>query len=222
MPYRICKSIEIENGHMLTPHPDKCRFPRGHSRKVEIVIEADELDTGGMVCDFKIVKDAVGGAWDIGQWIVERQQALGWGESVVELVAADLRGEFPGATGFSARNVWDMRRLYVACTDAAVLAQAARKGPKLGARPIPRQAVAELNGGKRQERVQNPSAKRQPLNFCDSSSQKSHGTRTCSLSVRSPIRQPASITRLPSFLEQSVPETVEKMNVDARNKLIPR
>ena len=60
MPYRICKTLEIENGHMLTHHPDKCRFPHGHSRKVEIVIEAGELDAGGMVCDFKIVKDAVG------------------------------------------------------------------------------------------------------------------------------------------------------------------
>ena len=60
MSYRICKTIEIENGHMLTHHPDKCRFPHGHSRKVEIVIEADQLDAGGMVCDFKIVKDAVG------------------------------------------------------------------------------------------------------------------------------------------------------------------
>lgn len=60
MPYRICKTLEIENGHMLTHHPDKCRFPHGHSRKVEIHIEADELDAGGMVCDFKIVKDAVG------------------------------------------------------------------------------------------------------------------------------------------------------------------
>ena len=23
MPYRICKSIEVENGHMLSRHPDK-------------------------------------------------------------------------------------------------------------------------------------------------------------------------------------------------------
>lgn len=60
MPYRICKTLEIENGHMLTHHPDKCRFPHGHSRKVEIVLEADVLDACGMVCDFKIVKDAVG------------------------------------------------------------------------------------------------------------------------------------------------------------------
>lgn len=34
--------------------------------------------------------------WDIGRGIVERQQKLGWGESVVEMVSADLRGAFPG------------------------------------------------------------------------------------------------------------------------------
>jgi len=60
MPYRICKTLEIENGHMLTHHPDKCRFPHGHSRKVEIILEADEVDAHGMVCDFKVVKDAIG------------------------------------------------------------------------------------------------------------------------------------------------------------------
>jgi 6-pyruvoyltetrahydropterin/6-carboxytetrahydropterin synthase len=61
MPYRICKSFEIENGHMLSKHPDKCRFPHGHTRKVEFVLEADELDEAGMVCDFKLLKEAVGG-----------------------------------------------------------------------------------------------------------------------------------------------------------------
>ena len=60
MPYRICKTIEIENGHMLAKHPDKCRFPHGHSRKVEFVLAADELDSHQMVCDFKLVKEAIG------------------------------------------------------------------------------------------------------------------------------------------------------------------
>jgi 6-pyruvoyltetrahydropterin/6-carboxytetrahydropterin synthase len=60
MPYRICKTIEIENGHMLSLHPDKCRFPHGHTRRVEFVLEAVDLDANGMVCDFKVVKDAVG------------------------------------------------------------------------------------------------------------------------------------------------------------------
>lgn len=57
MPYRICKTIEIENGHMLSKHPDKCRFPHGHTRKVELVLEAATLDARDMVCDFKAVKE---------------------------------------------------------------------------------------------------------------------------------------------------------------------
>lgn len=64
MPYRICKIFEIENGHMLTKHPDKCRFPHGHSRRIEVVLEADTLDANGMVCDFKAVSEAVGGFLD--------------------------------------------------------------------------------------------------------------------------------------------------------------
>jgi len=56
MPFRICKTFEIESGHMLTKHPDKCAFPHGHTRKVEFVLEADELDENEMVCDFKIIK----------------------------------------------------------------------------------------------------------------------------------------------------------------------
>ena len=60
MPYRICKTLEIENGHMLSKHPDKCRFPHGHTRKVELVLESETLDTNEMVCDFKVVKELVG------------------------------------------------------------------------------------------------------------------------------------------------------------------
>jgi 6-pyruvoyltetrahydropterin/6-carboxytetrahydropterin synthase len=59
MPFRICKSFEIESGHMLSKHPDKCAFPHGHTRKVEFVVEADELDENEMVCDFKIIKELV-------------------------------------------------------------------------------------------------------------------------------------------------------------------
>lgn len=60
MPYRVCKTLEIENGHMLSKHPDKCQFPHGHTRKVEFVLESEDLDENEMVCDFKIIKEAVG------------------------------------------------------------------------------------------------------------------------------------------------------------------
>src|SRR6266700_8250218 len=59
MPYRISKSFEIESGHILSKHPGKCRFPHGHSRRVEVVLAADTLDPNDMVCDFKAVKLAL-------------------------------------------------------------------------------------------------------------------------------------------------------------------
>src|SRR4051812_50155102 len=42
---------------MLSKHPEKCRFPHGHTRKVEFVLEAATLDANDMVCDFKLIKE---------------------------------------------------------------------------------------------------------------------------------------------------------------------
>lgn len=33
--------------------------------------------------------------WDIGRAIMEKQRVLGWGESVVEMISADLQRAFP-------------------------------------------------------------------------------------------------------------------------------
>jgi len=59
MPYRVCKTFEVESGHRLSKHPEKCRFLHGHSRRVEVVLAADALDERDMVCDFKVIKLAV-------------------------------------------------------------------------------------------------------------------------------------------------------------------
>ena len=83
--------------------------------------------------------------WDIGHAIVEKQQLLGWGESVVEMVAADLRRAFPTLRGFSPFNVWRMRQLYLEYSSADFLAQAARELEN-PARPFLAQAVPEIAG----------------------------------------------------------------------------
>ncbi|MCK4873724.1 MAG: 6-carboxytetrahydropterin synthase [Phycisphaerales bacterium] len=66
MTYRICKTFEIESGHMLSKHTERCRFPHGHSRRIEIVLSGDQLDANDMVCDFKTIKLALGELLD--QW----------------------------------------------------------------------------------------------------------------------------------------------------------
>ncbi len=50
--------------------------------------------------------------WEIGKSIIEKQQLLGWGKSVVENLARDLQMEFPGMRGLSTRNLWLMVSFY--------------------------------------------------------------------------------------------------------------
>ena len=64
--------------------------------------------------------------WDIGRGIVEKQQTAGWGEAVVERLAADLRVEFPDMRGFSVANLWRMKQFYLAHTSHDFLSQAVR------------------------------------------------------------------------------------------------
>lgn len=57
-------------------------------------------------------KELVGLYWDIGRMIVDRQNAEGWGKSVVKSLSVDLKREFPGVGGFSVQNLWYMRQFY--------------------------------------------------------------------------------------------------------------
>ena len=86
--------------------------------------------------------------WDIGKGIVEKQQSHGWGDSVVEMVAADLRHAFPGSTSFSADNVWRMRQFFLAYSSADFLGQPVPEAPDVGSKPTPLtvlgQAVPEM------------------------------------------------------------------------------
>jgi len=49
---------------MLSRHPEACRFPHGHSRRIDVVVSADNLDQNGMVLDFKALKLALEEAID--------------------------------------------------------------------------------------------------------------------------------------------------------------
>jgi len=51
--------------------------------------------------------------WDLGCLIVQRQKQFGWGKSIVEKLAIDLRRKFGPSESFSARNLWFMRQFYL-------------------------------------------------------------------------------------------------------------
>mgnify|MGYP000160156918 len=50
--------------------------------------------------------------WNIGKELSAQHLSKGYGAQVVEMLASDLQKEFPGTTGFSSRNLWEMKRFY--------------------------------------------------------------------------------------------------------------
>lgn len=55
--------------------------------------------------------------WGIGKEIYNEQQEKGWGKSIVEVLASEIKKDFPNVKGFSARNLWNMRNFYIEYKD---------------------------------------------------------------------------------------------------------
>jgi predicted nuclease of restriction endonuclease-like (RecB) superfamily len=68
-------------------------------------------------------KELIALYWSIGKEIGDKQKRMGWGEAVVEQLSRDLRQEFPGTSGFSSRNLWNMKRFYEEYEDDPILQQ---------------------------------------------------------------------------------------------------
>ena len=79
--------------------------------------------------------------WDIGRAIVEKQKALGWGDSIVERLARDLQTAFPHNRGFSRQNVWRMRQFFIDHTTPEFLAQLV---PELRRAPLAERVLSHV------------------------------------------------------------------------------
>ena len=51
--------------------------------------------------------------WQLGRDLVQKKAEERWGAGVVEQISLDLKKEFPEDDGFSARNLWYMKKWYV-------------------------------------------------------------------------------------------------------------
>ncbi|MFH2093036.1 MAG: PDDEXK nuclease domain-containing protein [Pseudomonadota bacterium] len=71
----------------------------------------------------------IGMYWFVGQIIVEKQQQLGWGKSVVEILSKDLKVAFPEMTGFSPQNLWLARQFYLEYSPFPILQQLVGETP---------------------------------------------------------------------------------------------
>jgi predicted nuclease of restriction endonuclease-like (RecB) superfamily len=57
-----------------------------------------------------VKEELIGLYWRIGVEILARQDRDGWGGKVIDLLASDLRAEFPEMRGLSVRNLEYMRQ----------------------------------------------------------------------------------------------------------------
>ena len=105
----------------------KTKLPLNHEYAEFVTELKSRIQSARISAARAVNRDLILLYWDIGRGIVERQEKLGWGQSVVEMLSCDLQKAFPGLTGFSAANLWRMRQFYSACTTPKFLAQAARE-----------------------------------------------------------------------------------------------
>lgn len=109
MPYRICKVIEVESGHMLSKHQSKCKYPHGHSRHIELILEADQLDQNDMVCDFSVIKVALKDFLDS----LDHAMCMNTNDPMYKIFKDTYKGQVVGFEGIDpttevlAKNIFD-------------------------------------------------------------------------------------------------------------------
>lgn len=59
--YQIARSLNFCYGHRLLQHPGRCIHLHGHNGVLEVTLASDELDAQGMVVDFQLVRERLGG-----------------------------------------------------------------------------------------------------------------------------------------------------------------
>ena len=89
----------------------------------------------------------IGLYWNIGNDILQRQKSEGWGAKVIDRLSADIKKAFPEMSGFSARNLGNMKRFASIWPDSAILQHAVAK---LQWRSILK-LIAKLNDNARRE-----------------------------------------------------------------------
>jgi len=67
MTLKCTKRIEFDSAHRVIGHGGKCQYVHGHRYALEATFESEELDNLGMVIDFAIIRELLGG-WIMQNW----------------------------------------------------------------------------------------------------------------------------------------------------------
>lgn len=109
---RVVRShdVNLDNDYVQWIHEIKQRF-RNARIKAAVKVNSEQLLFN----------------WQLGRDLVTRKAEEKWGNGIVEQVSLDLQNEFPNVKGFSARNLWNMKKWYSFYTSYADVGEAFRE-----------------------------------------------------------------------------------------------
>ncbi len=83
-----------------------------------------KVDSARLKVSYAANQEVIRLYWFIGKGILEKQEKHQWGEKFLDLLSSDMRREYPGAYGFSKRNLQYMR-LFASVNPELTIAQQA-------------------------------------------------------------------------------------------------
>ena len=104
---RVSRGRTHAGGASLPVAPPRSGLPRGYAKTLGEIKRRIQQERLRVVLAANTAMVLL--YWDIGRVILDRQEREGWGAKVIDRLAADLRGAFPGMKGFSPRNLKYMR-----------------------------------------------------------------------------------------------------------------
>lgn len=109
----------LEEAPAFPPTPARSEMPNWYPDMLASV--SDKISTGHIRAITAVNQQLVATYWAIGNELLLREAADGWGAKVVLSLAADLKERFPDARGFSPRNLRYMRSFAEAWPDFQML-----------------------------------------------------------------------------------------------------
>ncbi|WP_029112533.1 YhcG family protein [Mycobacterium sp. URHB0044] len=115
------------SGAVFPGVPPKIAVPDWYPELLDAV--AGRVQTGRQRAVAAANQELISTYWAVGNEILARQHAEGWGARVIDRLSADLRERFPEAKGFSARNLKYMRAFAAAWPDIEIVQRSAAQLP---------------------------------------------------------------------------------------------
>lgn len=110
--YELTTIVDFEAAHRLADYPGKCNRLHGHNWRVEVTVAGAELDSLGMLVDFRVLKQEVTRVIDtLDHYYLNEIEPFRTvnptAENIASYVYRELAGRLPAGVAVTAVKVWE-------------------------------------------------------------------------------------------------------------------